>query len=160
MDGSSVLRLAAFVGRDIKGLRQPEKNRYDPDQNSGPVGFLKPDRSSFEYRSQTHLTATSTAPHNPAILLTGEENILRLPRSVSWTHPCLTCQDLAILLADQNRRQRRCRFSRSGERRNRPFASVGVCLTKPVGQKGDNLCDRICILQGIFSVIHADIFQT
>jgi hypothetical protein len=73
--GSSVLRLAAFVSFEINRLRQPEKNRYDPHENSGPVGFLKPSGSSFEYRSQTHLTTTSTAPRNPAILLTGEENI-------------------------------------------------------------------------------------
>ena len=92
MDGSGVSRLAAFVGRDINRLRQPKKNRYEPDQNSGPVGFPKPRGSSFEYRRQTHLTTASTTPHNPAILLTGEENILRLPWSVSWAQPCLTCK--------------------------------------------------------------------
>jgi hypothetical protein len=58
MEGSCVSRLANFVGFDMDRLRQPEKRRQDADQNSGPVGFLKPRASLFKYRKQTHLTAT------------------------------------------------------------------------------------------------------
>jgi hypothetical protein len=58
MEGSCVSRLANFVGFDMDRLRQPEKGRQDADQNSGPIGFLKPRASLFKYRKQTHLAPT------------------------------------------------------------------------------------------------------